>query len=129
MPGGRILIVHFDWLPLPGSVAAVTEALIQDWNPKWTLGGGDGLYPQWSEHLKAAGATDVDSFHFDVAQPFTHDAWYGRIRASAGVGGSMDEKVQRRFETELQEVLEFQFPEDLLVVPHRIFAISGRMPS
>jgi ubiquinone/menaquinone biosynthesis C-methylase UbiE len=32
-PGGRLIIAHFDWLPLPGNVVEATEKLIQVHNP------------------------------------------------------------------------------------------------
>ena len=32
-PSGRLVIAHFDWLPLPGNVVEATEALIKAHNP------------------------------------------------------------------------------------------------
>jgi SAM-dependent methyltransferase len=41
---GVLVIAHFDWLPLSGSVVAATEALILAHNPQWSYGGGNGIY-------------------------------------------------------------------------------------
>ena len=36
--GGRLVIAHFDWIPLPGNMVEATEKLIEKHNPKWKLG-------------------------------------------------------------------------------------------
>ncbi|MCB0062524.1 MAG: class I SAM-dependent methyltransferase, partial [Caldilineaceae bacterium] len=54
-PSGKVVIAHFDWLPLAGNVVAATEALIEEHNPAWHLGGGTGIYPQWLRDLGEAG--------------------------------------------------------------------------
>lgn len=35
VPGGHLVIGHFDWLPLPGNVVEATERLILSYNPDW----------------------------------------------------------------------------------------------
>ncbi len=47
VPGGILIIAHFDWLPLPGNVVFATEHLIEKHNPNWKLGGGTGVHPAW----------------------------------------------------------------------------------
>src|ERR1700761_763617 len=128
VPGGLLMIAHFDWLPLPGSAVAATEALIAEHNPKWTMGGGNGLYPWWFADLEQAGFRDIESFTFDLAVPYTHEAWIGRIRASAGVGASLPPDAVARFDADHRAVLERDFPDDPLVAPHRVFVIHARPP-
>lgn len=123
-PGGVLVIAHFDWLPLAGSVVAVTEALIQKHNPHWHLGGGMGLYPQWLPDLSAAGFADIETFSYDVAVRYPAEAWRGRIRASAGVV-ALDADAARHFDEEHGRMLTAQFP-PLLETPHRIFAAIAR---
>ena len=82
--GGRTVIAHFDWLPLPGNVVAATEQLITTFNPTWTMGGGTGLYPRWLTDLAAAGFSDIETFSFDLNVPYSPEGWIGRIRASGG---------------------------------------------
>ncbi|MCG6122422.1 MAG: class I SAM-dependent methyltransferase [Microvirga sp.] len=124
-PGGRIVIAHFDWLPLPGNVVEATESLILAFNPAWTMGGGAGLYPQWLGDLAGAGFEALETFSFDVAQPYGHEAWRGRIRASAGVKASLDEQAADRFDATLAGILAERFPEEPLLIPHRVWAASG----
>ncbi|MGB3315871.1 MAG: class I SAM-dependent methyltransferase [Albidovulum sp.] len=127
-PGGRMVIAHFDWLPLQGNVVAATEALILRYNQGWTMGGGTGLYPDWFADLAGAGFGGIESFSFDHAQPYTHAAWRGRIRASAGVKASLSADMVARFDGELADLLGVHFPGDPLEVPHRVWAVSGVKP-
>lgn len=128
-PGGRIVIAHFDWLPLPGNVVTATEELILRYNPAWTMGGGTGLYPHWFADLAGAGFGGIESFSFDHDQPYSHEAWRGRIRASAGVKASLTEGEVARFDAELADLLGARHPEDPLTVPHRVWAVSGIRPA
>jgi len=127
-PGGFLLIAHFDWLPLPGNVVAETEALIEAHNPSWALGGGTGFYPQWAGDALGAGFRDLETFTCDQDVPYSHEAWRGRIRASAGVGGSLAAAQVGEFDAALAGLLATHFPGDPLQVPHRLFALIARKP-
>jgi len=127
-PGGRLAICHFDWIPLPGNVAAATERLILQHNLAWDMGGGTGLYPDWLTDATGAGFVDVRSFNFDVAVPYSHEAWRGRIRASAGVGGSLSAPAVAAFDRDHAAMLAHDFPIEPLSVLHRVFAMLGMAP-
>lgn len=128
-PNGLLMIAHFDWLPLSGSTVAATEALILKHNPQWTMAGGNGLHPTWFADLEQGGYRDIESFTFDLAVPYTHQAWLGRIRASAGVGASLPPDAVTRFDADHKAMLERDFPSDPLSIPHRVFVIYARPPS
>lgn len=125
-PAGRLVIAHFDWLPLPGNVVEATEALILKHNPAWALGGGTGLHPQWLTDVRVAGFREVESFSYDVDVAYSHEAWRGRIRASAGVAASLEPAAVARFDAEHAAMLAGRFPADPLAVPHRVFAVLCR---
>ncbi len=127
-PEGRLMIAQFDWLPIAGNLVAAVEELILRYSPTWHLGGGTGLYPERFVQLGEAGFVDIESFSFDVQVPYSQEAWRGRIRASAGVGGSLAAEEVARFDAEHQELLLRDFPQDPLAVPHRVFAILARPP-
>jgi SAM-dependent methyltransferase len=128
VPGGRLAICHFDWLPLPGNAVAATEALILARNPAWHLGGGDGFYPAWAEDAAGAGFGDIESFDFEIPVPYSHEDWRGRIRASAGVGGSLAPEAVADFDRALAALLTAEFPHEPLQVPHRCFALIATAP-
>ena len=125
-PEGRIAICHFDWLPLPGNVVAASEALIRRHNPAWTLDGGDGFHGVHAAALAVAGFLDIESFSFDCGVTYSHEAWRGRIRASAGVSGSLAPAEVAAFDREHAALLAAEFPDDPLIVPHRCFALTAR---
>jgi SAM-dependent methyltransferase len=122
-PGGLIAIVHLDWIPLPGNLVEATERLIERANPRWTLGGGTGLHPRWLTDLGRAGYRDIRTFSFDMDLPYSPEAWVGRIRASAGIGGTLPAREVAAFSRSLAGLLASRFPGDLLRVPHRCWAV------
>lgn len=123
--GGRLLIAHFDWLPLPGSLVEATEHLILRHNPAWALAGSTGIYPQWFADLSMAGFQNIESFSFDVEIGYTKAAWMGRIRASAGVGAVLQEEAITAFDSDHGKVISAYYPGERFVVPHRVFVVSG----
>ena len=125
-PGGRLVIAHFDWLPLPGNVVAATERLILKHNPAWALAGGTGFYPDWAADVAMAGFGGIESFSFDALVPYDHAGWRGRIRASAGVAASLAPDAVAAFDREHADLLAAEFPQEPLAVPHRVWALTAR---
>ena len=127
-PGGRLVIAHFDWIPLPGNMVEATEKLIEKHNPKWKLAGGLGIHPQWPRDMAVAGFKNIETFSFDIDAIYSHEAWRGRIRASAGVGASLAPEAVAAFDDELRAMLTERWPEDPMPVMHRVFAAIGVAP-
>jgi SAM-dependent methyltransferase len=127
-PGGRLVIAHFDWIALPGSMTEATEKLIEKHNPKWKFGGGLGIYPLWPRDMAVAGLVNIETFSFDLDAIYTHEAWRGRIRASAGVGASLAPEGVAAFDDELRAMLAERYPEEPMRVMHRVFAAIGVAP-
>lgn len=122
-PSGRLVICHFDWIPLPGNLVAATEALIEAHNPHWAGGGGTGLHAAWLADAAQAGFTAIETFSFDHDAVYSHAAWRGRVRASAGVGASLAPKAVDRFDAAHETLLAERFPDDPLHVPHRAWTM------
>lgn len=127
-PGGRLIIAHFDWLPLPGNPIELTERMILELSPEWPFGGGTGFHPEWARHLGQAGFQAIESFSFDHGQPYTLDAWCGRIRASAPVSGSRTPEQVAAFDGAHRAALLQQFGAGPYILPHRVWAISAVSP-
>ena len=124
-PGGRVLVAHFDWLPRPGSVVEATETLIKLHNPGWRFDGGDGFHPKSLGHLYAAGFRGLETFSYDVDVTYTSEAWRGRIRASVGVGASLEPEKVAAFDAAHERLLAKTFSGEVLQAPHRVFAVLG----
>ena len=129
-PGGKLVIAHFDPIPLPGNVMEATAELIGRHNPEYgDTANQTGVYPDWLEDVVVAGFEDIETFSFDVYVPHTHEGWRGRLRASAAVGASMQPQEIERFDAELAELLRERFSEEPLMVRHRVFAVVCSVPS
>jgi SAM-dependent methyltransferase len=128
VPGGAIVICHFDWLPLAGNVVDATEQLILAHNPSWRAAGGTGMHPRWAADVAGAGFTGIETFSYDIDVPYSHEGWRGRTRASAGVGATLDSAAIGRFDAELAGLLAQRFPDETLQVPHRVWALVARKP-
>jgi ubiquinone/menaquinone biosynthesis C-methylase UbiE len=124
--GGSVVIAHFDWLPVPGNVVAATEEIILRYTPTWPFAGRAGLYPQWLTDLQSAGFTTIESFSFDVTVAYSHEAWVGRVRASAPISGTLDGAGVLDCSNELTAMLGERYPQDPLAVPHRVWAVTAR---
>lgn len=127
-PDGVVVIAHFDWIPLSGNVVEATEDLVLAHNPAWNMARGTGLYPAWLTDLGEAGFHEIETFSYDLDVPYTHEAWRGRIRASAGVGASMAADEVEVFDSGLSVLLRRRFPEPVLQIHHRVFAVIARAP-
>jgi ubiquinone/menaquinone biosynthesis C-methylase UbiE len=119
---GKLVIAHFDWIPLTGSVVELTESLIEKANSSWNYGGGNGLHGHFLNDIATAGFKNIETFSFDLDVDYTHEAWVGRIHASAGIA-SLSEETRHAFNLNHLTEIKAKFPGDSLAVPHRVFAI------
>ena len=122
-PGGRLIIAHQDWLRRPGNVIDVTLQAIHRVNPppkarKWTF-----QYPDWLFDLTDAGFADYQITAFPAKLDHTHDAWVGRIVASAQIGPALDPDQLDAFRRDFKSDLVRNFPNQPMAVEHRVFAI------
>jgi len=124
--GGWLVICAMDWSTEPGNIVEATTALIEQHNPSWHDSGASGLRPAWADELPAAGFGTIERFHFTALIPYSHAAWRGRIRASAGVGASLSPSAVEAFDCAHASLLQARFAAEPLQVPHRISAIMAR---
>ena len=127
VPGGRLVIASFSYLPIAGNVAGRTEDLILEHNRGWPMAGGSRVHPEHVEALDRGGYRQVECFSYTIDVPFTHEAWLGRVRTCNGVGSALTATEVELFDSELAELLASEFPGDL-AVPHRVFVASGVRP-
>ncbi len=130
-PAGRLLIASLDWHSRPGNIVEITGETIRRLSPAPPAKTQNTFqYPDWTKELTAAGFDDWDAFAFTTQLSYSHAAWRGRVRASAAVGPAMDRQTLARFDRELEQALEREFPGGPLLVDHRVFALVAwsRMP-
>jgi len=128
-PGGHLIIAHLDWLGGDHNVVDVTMQAMADFGtgfPDVLDLGREGIYPAWTRDLRDAGFLDLRTFSFDWDVPYTHEAWRGRVRASAAVGGRLSEGEVQRFDRSLAERLAGR--PDPFLVPHRVWALVAQCP-
>ena len=120
VPGGRLVTSHFSWLPRVDAIAAASEALVLTFNPSWQAAGFDGHItprPAWVP----SDITLEGFFWFDAEVPFTRETWRGRIRASRGVGASLQPHEVAAFDAEHGALLARIAPETF-TIRHRVDA-------
>ena len=68
------------------------------------------------------GFTAADNFLYHEDIPYTHAGWRGRMRAYAGIGGSLPQDKVDAFDVEFAAALQKHFPEDIMQVEHKVWA-------
>ncbi len=126
-PGGSVLVAHFDWLPVPDSLALATEKLILKYNPSWQLSGGDGFHTSSLAHLRRAGFSKFETQSFEIDARYSPEAWRGRIRSSIGIA-ALEAAAVKCFDDEHKQLLNSEFPGENLAVLHRVFLLVGNLP-
>jgi SAM-dependent methyltransferase len=128
-PGGLLVVAHYCYLAPLSRIAARTEALVLEHNPGWTMAGWDGVYPKHIDGLQTQDLRLVEQFCYDHLQPFTHESWRGRMRTCNGVGsGVMTDEQVAGFDAALGEMLRREFPDEPLLIEHRVWAVIVRKP-
>lgn len=123
-PGGHIVIAHFNYLPLSGSAAELSEALILERNPNWPMAGLRRMNGAWDGHLLDAGFVDLDTWSYEIELSYTHDAWRGRMRACNGVLALGSEAIAE-YDQAHSKALAERFPGQI-TVRHEVFAVMAR---
>ncbi len=128
-PHGVLVICHLSYLALPGNVCEASERLVLRHNPSWGMAGESGMHPAWALDAAMAGLVGIETFSFDTEIAYTHDAWRGRMRSCNGVGATLPPDGVAAFDRELERLLADRFPDRLLAVPHRLWALVARAPA
>lgn len=119
---GKLVIVHLDWIPLDHNIVSQTEELILSFNPSWEGAGGTGVYPSWLTQVAKGGFKNIETFTFDVSIEYSQEAWRGRVRASAGVGASLQQDKVLEFDNRLKQLLQENY-DNIIEIPHRVFCL------
>lgn len=128
--GGHLVIAALEWRERPGNAVEATRRLIAAHNPRWAADPANtdrGAFSVgWAAGLERLGFAGTERIAFEIDIPYNHEAWRGRIRASAGVGAGLPPEAVARFDAALAERLARDYPEDPLSLPHAVMAIVAR---
>ncbi|MEM7059872.1 MAG: class I SAM-dependent methyltransferase [Pseudomonadota bacterium] len=127
-PGGHLLIAHLDWLTRPHNVIDITRQAIQKWSPPPTGRAMTFQYPEWLYELTENGFGDYVVTGFPAMLTYSHDAWAGRIVASAHIAPVLSPDDVEAFRAEFKATLTQRFPGEQMQVEHRIFAVCLTRP-
>ena len=131
-PDGLLVISHFSWLPKLSSIADASEKLALQYNPHWSRENWNNS-AELDETVKNGGVIlpTVDTFpddiilrgmfFYDEEIPFTKEEWRGRMRASRGIGASLDKEHVELFDSEHQIMLD-RIASEEFTITHRIDA-------
>lgn len=127
-PRAPLVIAHLDWIRDGGVVDETLDLIAAHNGAPAPAVGDEGFYPRWPGELRAAGFTRLDYAGFDHELVYTHEAWRGRIRASAGVGATMPAERIARFDRALAELLAARYPDPVRTL-HRVFILFAEVPT
>jgi SAM-dependent methyltransferase len=122
VPGGKLAISALDWLLLPGNVIEATLDLIAKNQPAAPAGQRTFIYPEWTSDLVAMGCRAWDVFAYTTTLTYSHEAWCGRVRASADIANLEGDKLAH-FTAELRDMLLRRFPSDPMQIDHKVFCL------
>jgi Methylase involved in ubiquinone/menaquinone biosynthesis len=125
--GGRLIIAHFDWLPLRGNVVTMTERLIERYNPDWHLGNSSGLYPPWLSDVADGASTASKPSRSTPTSPIPTRRG-GSNPGFGGVGASLPPEAVALFDADLDAELKKGWSYEPLLVPHRVWALKANWP-
>ncbi len=108
-----------EWLPFESQLAAETERIVLQFNPKWTGGGyrvKNYVVPDWAKNC-----FDLEIlFAYRENLPFTIDSWCGRMRSCRGIGATLSRDEVLQFDAALRRSLEMIIGDGMFEIPHYI---------
>lgn len=119
---GRFIITWFAWIPGESPIARDSEELVLKYNPDWKGAGYTRLKVD-PDHLMEYGFEMDSEFSYDEDIPFTRESWAGRMRALRGIGASLDQESQDKFNKEHLEMLSAKYPASFQI-PHHVLINS-----
>lgn len=126
-PSGHFLVAYLDWQSVEGNPVDLMYFLQKKYNPTWGASTHHRIYPVKPGDLQLLGFTTLTSFSYVENISYTHEAWRGRMRSYAGIGGSLPEEKVAAFDKEFAQLLRERFPREPMPVPHSIWGEVWRL--
>ena len=128
-PQGKLVILYMAWLPDEDKIAGKSEEMILKYSPKWS-GCGAKRHENWVPDIAYKYFDKIDHEEYDLMVPFTKESWHGRVRASRGIGASLNPEELARWDAEHRALLDEIAPEkfDILHVAHLSYLPPSTAP-
>lgn len=128
VPGGALLICHLDWWRGPSGIVELTGRVVERFNPAAgrNVAANTFQYPAWLKDLREAGFLDFEMFASVVSLNYSHEAWVGRVKASASVAPALSPEEVRAFEEAFSAELRRHQPAERFDVEHIAFGLVAR---
>lgn len=109
-PQGKLVILYMAWLPFEDKIAGKSEEMILKYSPNWS-GCGEKRHEIWVPDVAYKYFDKIDHEEYDLNVPFTKEGWHGRVRASRGIGASLNQEELARWDAEHRALLDEIAPE------------------
>ena len=109
-PQGKLVILYMAWLPFEDKIAGKSEEMILKYSPNWS-GCGEKRHEIWVPDVAYKYFDKIDHEEYDLMVPFTKESWHGRVRASRGIGASLNPEELSRWDAEHRALLDEIAPE------------------
>ena len=119
---GKLLILYMAWLPEEDDLAGKSEKIILKYSPSWS-GAGEHRHPIWIPDCAYEYFELEDHEEYDLKVPFTRESWHGRMKASRGVGASLNQQELAKWDTEHKKMLEKNAPESFEILHYAALSV------
>ena len=119
---GKLLILYMAWLPEEDDLAGKSEKIILKYSPSWS-GAGEHRHPIWIPDCAYEYFELEDHEEYDIKVPFTRESWHGRMKASRGVGASLNQQELAKWDTEHKKMLEKNAPESFEILHYAALSV------
>lgn len=119
---GKLLILYMAWLPEEDDLAGKSEKIILKYSPSWS-GAGEHRHPIWIPDCAYEYFELEDHEEYDLKVPFTRESWHGRMKASRGVGASLNQQELAKWDAEHKKMLEKNAPESFEILHYAAISV------
>lgn len=119
---GKLLILYMAWLPEEDDLAGKSEKIILKYSPSWS-GAGEHRHPIWIPDCAYEYFELEDHEEYDIKVPFTRESWHGRMKASRGVGASLNQQELAKWDAEHKKMLEENAPESFEILHYAALSV------
>lgn len=125
-PQGKLVILYMAWLPFEDKIAGKSEEMILKYSPNWS-GCGEKRHEIWVPDVAYKYFDKIDHEEYDLKVPFTKESWHGRVRASRGIGASLNPEELAHWDAEHRALLDNIAPEKFEILHYGAITVLQKI--